>query len=271
MGIAKALRSKGFICCAHITTQTNYDKMLDTIDTPYDRHRNGVQADGVYSYTRHCFNEPYIVVPGDFPGVYMELVYDMQVLYKNMAKYAGTVVIIFPLSILQSGNHWYFNLCDRCGVIGYDTYFHDTIQQVPNVSDILAYYKKEYYNEIVFHQSVSLALADEVITSSGIQSIKLQSGQSRQSGKSRQSRPANYIFYSDCGYNGRAVPYYHQPSVCTTSDQFYIDFTRNHLPDEYKHLCDGVTTKCKMEEVLRCCKIGHMDLITYLHVNEQTE
>lgn len=274
------LRDKGFIYCAHITTRENYERMHgSTIDPPFERHMKRIVAHGVYSYMDQDFDTPYEVTVGDYPGVYMDLVYDMDAMFQKMRKFKmntpDTVIIVFPLELLDTTKHWHFNLCDRCGTIGYDTYFPDTIGDLPHIRDILAYYpENEYCNEIVFHKSVAMSYRSKVFTfdSEGVEeiidiSLEIVNGQ----GVSEDAKPANYIFYSDNFYNGTDTSYYNQPDVMTTSDDFYIGFIRRHLPEKYKHLCDSVTTKSEMEDALCNCLVmpecGSLpvDLITYVH------
>lgn len=334
--IVDVLRSKGYTCFAHVTTRKNYESMIRqpsdamSIDTPYERYMKRVQAHGAYSYMDQNFDKPYVVRAGDFPGVYMELMYtavtpvtpvtSVTPLYtplytpvtpdtpvtplyttksgteflcdihermtKKMAKYnmadPETVVLIFPLSILcekkHIGPHWHFNLCDRCGAIGYDTYFHDTIQDVPHIDDVLKYYSPDdYCNEIVFHKSVPLGFALQAFTfhegGSVCELPPLAAGAGMGVGHDEmmsETKP-NYIFYSDMYYSGADISYYMKPDVYTTTAEFYIEFTRSHLPAIYQHLCDNVATKSEMEDVMymfKCCSSssGNMtDLITYLH------
>ena len=284
------LRSKGYTCFAHVTTRKNYECMIRqpvdamSIDTPYGRHKKRVQAHGAYSYMDMNFDKPYVVRPGDFPGVYMELMYTPECdiherMTAKMAKYnmadPDTVVVIFPLALLcHMGPHWHFNLCDRCGAIGYDTYFHDTIQDVPHIDDVLKYYPPDdYCNEIVFHESVPLGFATGAFTFHAgggdggsvcdlgvveLPALTIRVGIG-------ETTP-NYIFYSDMYYSGVDISYYMRPDVYTTTAEFYIEFTRSHLPDIYKHVCDNVATKSEMEDALCKFKCGNRtDLITYLH------
>jgi hypothetical protein len=255
------VRSKGYTCLAHVTTSKNYEKLIKTpnsaIHTIYDRYMNRVAVRGVYSYCDINFNEPFRVCPGDFPGVYLSLVHDIDELYNN------DVVLIFPLEMLQQ-NNWHFNIVDRCGAIGYDTYFPETIAQSPHIDDIHDYYTKEAYigNEVIFHHSIPLQNSSHVIiggtmTANPMYNLKLNLKLTR-----------NCVFYSDKFYSGVDVNYYCQDGVTKTSDAFYIDLMRRELPEEFKHLCDGTKSKIDMEQAIMNC---HDDLFTYLHVQNQSQ
>jgi len=271
--IAAVLESKGFLCCAHLTSKDNYRRMLaahaeggSSIDAPYERYKKRVQAHGIYSYMNQNFDKPYEVGRGDYPGVYMDLGYDRARIFQKIAKYelnkADNILILFPLSLLDYTKHWHFNLCDRCGSIGYDTYFHDTIAEVPSVQEILDFYPAEdYCNEIVFHKSIPLGLATEIIgfDEAGAE-VKEDALSVASVTEEAHDEPVNYVFYSDYYYSGKNISYYKQPDVYDTTAEFYIAFIREHLPEAYKYLCDSVTSKFEMEDALDSC-----GLITTLH------
>lgn len=273
--IAALLEKKGFLCCAHLTSKDNYKRMLDAqggaaacIDAPYERYKKRVQAHGIYSYMNQNFDKPYEVSRGDYPGIYMDLGYDKESIFQKIAKYglnkASNILLLFPLSLLDYTKHWHFNLCDRCGSIGYDTYFPDTIAAVPSIQEILDFYPAaDYCNEIVFHKSIPLGLAMEVIgfdEAGQASALSVATAPVAASVDAAAGAPANYVFYSDCYYSGMNISYYKQPDVYETTAAFYIAFIRRHLPEEFKYICDTVTTKFEMEDAL-----DSHGLITYLH------
>lgn len=256
------MQSKGYTCLAHVTTHTNYATIQEhgAILSPHDRYNAHVNARGVYSYCDFDFSKPYTLGPGDLPGVYMSLVYDMNTLLVPKEDYMKDVlVLLFPLELLEQRN-WHFNLVDRCGTIGYDTYFPETIDQSPHVKDILEYYGEEYIgNEVIFHHSVPLQNASHILTTSdGV--MKKNPSHNLQLNMNLKRM---CVFYSDMYYTGRPIPYYKR-GVTTTSDEFYIDFIRRELPTEFKYLCDGagVHTKYQMEKALE-----DLDLFTQLNKN----
>ena len=199
----------------------------------YDRFQQKINTRGVFSYCDLDFEEPFRLFPGDFPGVYMSLVDDIEAFQKReLVK--GNVVIQFPLELLQQSN-WHYNLTDRCGAIGYDTYFPETFEQSPHSQDLVKYYG-ENLNEVIFHHSIPLCNASP-----------------------RMDLKRNCVFYSDRLYSGRTLSYYKVPEVTTTTD-----FIRNELPVGFKHLCDQAKTKEEMETIL-----SNPDVFTFLHVRNQ--
>lgn len=254
------MSSKGYTCLAHVTTTSNFEAMSGgSILTLYDRYRQRVNARGVYSYCDLEFDEPFQLFPGDFPGVYMSLVDNIDEFRQRCCKFKGTIILIFPLDLLQQSN-WHFNLVDRCGSIGYDTYFPETFDKSPHVKDIIEYYG-ENINEVVFHHSVPMSNASHILTTDGIMienaSYCLQLN---------LELKRNCVFYSDRQYSGKPIKYYGM-DVTTTSDEFYIDFIRQELPVGFKHLCDGAVTKEDLENAL-----SKPDVFTFLHTrNQETE
>jgi hypothetical protein len=239
------MASKGYTCLAHVTTHKNYEAITKngSILNLYDRFQQKINTRGVFSYCDLDFEEPFRLFPGDFPGVYMSLVDDIEAFQKReLVK--GNVVIQFPLELLQQSN-WHYNLTDRCGAIGYDTYFPETFEQSPHSQDLVKYYG-ENLNEVIFHHSIPLCNASQ-------RDLQL-----------RMDLKRNCVFYSDRLYSGRTMSYYKVPEVTTTTDNFYIDFIRNELPVGFKHLCDQAKTKEELETIL-----SNPDVFTFLHVRNQ--
>lgn len=266
-------RTKGYTCVAHVTTLKNYEAMskgAQAIYTVYDRYVNKVAVRGVYSYCDLNFNKPFRVCPGDFPGVYMHLVDDLDK-FTRSSLCDNTVILIFPLELLQQHN-WHFNINDRCGSIGYDTYFPETFEQSPHIDDIHKYYTEDKYigNELIFHHSVPLHNASHISVlregnvmtiANPIYNLRLDLHLTR-----------NCVFYSDDLYSGTDINYYCQDGVVTTSNTFYINLMYNELPEMFKHLCDDVTSKNEMENaIMNCRSPDGTDLFTYLYVRNQSQ
>lgn len=262
--IVDIVKSKGYTCIAHITTVKNYEniKLSGSIHNEYGRYLNKITARGVYSYIDLNFNKPFKIHPGDFPGVYTHLVHDK--INFNLSE--NTVMILFPLELLQQKN-WHFNINDRCGAIGYDTYFNETIENSPSINEIQNFYKNYIGNELVFHHSIPLYNAYGVYDKFNLKLNKLYNF------KANLELKRNCIFYSDVFYNGLSIDYYNQPNVITTSGDFFINLMRKELPEEYKYLCDNIketdtrTLKYKMEDIIKKHNINGVDLFTYLHIN----
>lgn len=116
----------------------------------YDRYRFRIQSEGAYSITRFDLNKPWYISPGQFPGLYMGLTGQLPELS------IGEIAIVFSKEILKQSN-WHFNLYDRNGTFGYDTYTYENFMDIPKFADVEAYYLKKigrYHNEVVFHGSV---------------------------------------------------------------------------------------------------------------------
>lgn len=255
------MQAKGYTFLAHVTNLKNYAGIQEhgAILSPCDRYSARVNARGVYSYCDFDFSKPYTVGPGDFPGVYMSLIHDLNTLLVPTEDYMKDVlVLLFPLELLEQQN-WHFNLVDRCGTIGYDTYFSETIDQSPHVKDILEYYGEDYIgNEVIFHHSVPLQNASHILTTcDGV--MKINPYHNLQLNMNLKHM---CVFYSDMYYTGLKIPYYKRDGVTTTSDEFYIEFIRRELPAEFKYLCDGVHTKDELEKAL-----ADLNLFTQLNKN----
>ena len=271
--ISNILHSKGYKYLAHITSFKNYNNLIkntNIIHNIYDRYKNKINSRGIFSYCDLDFDKPFTLNPGDFPGVYMSLVYDLDIYKEKIKKFddlKSNVILIFPLELLEQQN-WHFNINDRCGAIGYDTYFPENISSSPHIDDIISYYTKEKYidNEVIFHHSVHLCnashliISDNDIISNPVYNLQINMNLRR-----------NCIFYSDMYYSGADICYYKQPDVYTTSDEFYIDLMRRELPIEYKYLCTNVNIKNKdtMENAIMNFKVNGVDLFTYLYIQNQ--
>ena len=251
----RILNEKGYTCIAHHTTLKNLHKIMETgyIYTEYERHQMRIDNKGVYAYTEFNFDSDYKVVAGQYPGTYMHLVYDL----KELILGKNDVLIIFPLDILKQKN-WHLNLVDRNGTIGYDTYFHNTIYEIPHINTIKEFYQDNYIgNEIVFHNKINISNCIDIIGGDLKIDHKLN--------LDLISSPC-FLYYSDDHYGGIDIKYLNKEDTCI-SDEFYINFTRNILPTKYKFLCDTCSTKKELEENIKNTKINNIDLFTYFFTN----
>lgn len=268
--VADIMRAKKYTCLTHATSKKNLEQMQSShnmLHTAYDRYKQKVHARGIYSYCDLDFDKPFTLAPGDFPGIYMSVVTDIEDLttkrcFMNEDK---DILLVFPLELMNQHN-WHFNVMDRCGAIGYDTYFPSTVHNLPMLSYINAFYGEEannIYNELVFHHSLNLCNVIEYVSWSNGTMNRTMNPQFTLS--LRMNLYPLYIFYSDMYYSGRRVDYLDRKGVSTTTDSFYIEFIRDHLPNDYKHICDGCVLKDDMENKLLHTKVNGIDLMTYLY------
>ena len=205
----KIFNEKGYTSIAHHTTLENLHKIIEHryIYTEYERHQMRIDNKGVYAYTEFNFDNDYEVVAGQYPGTYMNLIYILKefILGKN------NVLIIFPLDLLQQKN-WHLNLVDRNGTIGYDTYFHNNIHEIPDINSIKEFYQDYYIgNEIVFHDKINISNCIDIIGCDLKIDHKLN--------LDLISLPC-YLYYSDDHYGGIDIKYLNKENICTT-DEFY--------------------------------------------------
>lgn len=266
------LRSKGYKYLVHVTYQTNIEKVLKTtktFNTLYERYLHRIDAGGIYALTDIDFDKKFELNPYEYPGLFIHLStkeLEEHVFYEDCkASY-----VVFPLELLLQKN-WHFKLIDKNGLIEYDTFFPENIDDIPSHHEVKDYYEKKmgYYlgNEVVFHDGLPLSNAITILNPpKGME--KEVKKECKGSIELDVTKRPNYIFYSDRRYNGVEVSYYHSEhqNKTTTEDSFYIEFIRRHLPEEYKSLCDGMTTKEELEKKIYETKVDDMDLFTYLHI-----
>lgn len=289
------LRSKGYKYLVHVTYQTNIEKVLKTtktFHTYYERYKYKIQAGGIYAETDIDFDKKFELNPYEYPGLFIHLStkelderlsgYSTDNHYHSAPIGAGNdehvfyedskaSYVVFPLELLLQKN-WHFKLIDKNGLIEYDTFFPENMDDIPYHHEVKDYYEKKmgYYigNEVVFHDGLSLSNAITILNPpKGLEEeVKKECKGSIELDLTK--RP-NYIFYSDRRYNGVKVTYFHpeHQNKTTTEDSFYIEFIRRHLPEEYKSLCDGITTKEELERKIYETKVDDMDLFTYLHIH----
>ncbi len=264
------LRLKGYTYLVHTSRKDNMDILFKTtqmINTPYERYLNKLNTEGVYSILHQEFDKPFLMQMCEFPGIFMHLVSftmdEMREMYKDYDKY---VQMVFPLELLLQKN-WHFKIQDKNGLIDYDTFFPDNMENIPSNQEVKDYFKsiEELHvgNEVVFHDGIHLSNCLAILNKDNIENpipfeLKLD-----------LERKPCYVYYSDRRYNGTKQTYFHleHRGECITTDDFYIQFIRKHLPDEYKYLCDDVSTKIELEEKISKTKINNMSLFIYLHIN----
>lgn len=266
------LRTKGYTYLVHTGRKDNLEKLFSTtltINTPYERYQNKINTDGVYSVSDFIYDEnsTFTMEKCNYPGIFFHLVTftieEMKVRYKE---YDNTIQMVFPLELLLQKN-WHFKIIDKNGIIDYDTYFPENMHEIPSYKEIKDYYESTmgYYlgNEVVFHDGISLSNCICILNKEQIDlpipfELKLD-----------LNKKPNYVYYSDRKYDGIKIKYFNKDyrDEFTTSDEFYINFIRKHLPERFKYLCDNVQTKKELELKIFEVKINDLDLFTYLHLS----
>lgn len=269
------LRSQGYTYLIHITTKSNiellykkYQSNLDQkIGTLYERYLEKVQADGVFASTDINFDERYRIHNAcEFPGLFFVLSnHSMEELKEKYEHHQHFVCLVFPLELMLQQN-WHMNLTDQNGLISYDTFFPDTLTSIPSHKELDEYYSSLRCgwpgNEVIFHDGIPLSNCLSII---GKETNEIMIH--HQLRLDLHKKP-NYVFYSDRRYDGTPIHYFHHEHrhENTTTDAFYIEFIRNHLPDSYKYLCDHVSKKVELELKIYSTKIDDYDLFTYLSI-----
>ncbi len=269
------LREKGYTYLGHVTRKDNFEALHKAylenpnqkIGTAYERYLEKVQVNGVYSYTildfEHSFSIPN---PCDYPALFFHLF--TQSFDELVEKYSTSVsvLLLFPLELLLQRN-WHFKICDKNGLIDYDTYFPHNMELIPTHEEISTYYKSigSYYagNEVVFHDGTYFSNIIKAIS----KDINVTINDSNHYILDTERLP-NYVFYSDRRYDGSTFTYFNieHRDKYVTSNEFYIEFIREHLPTQYKYLCENVSTKEELEKRIFETKVNHMDLFTYLYI-----
>lgn len=237
--ISTALRAKGYHYLTHVFLKKNLASLFASgqIYSEYDRYRHRLQVDGAYSTTCFRFDRPWTLDPGQYPGVYMGLYDTLPVLAEN------ELAFVFPLEVLDNQVNWHFNLFDRNGTMGYDTYTHETMTDVPPFDEVKAFYLGtvgRYFNEVVFHDTIDLQHATHLYD--GEKNAILQ-GISHPLSPSPQR--GAFVYYSDIYYSGMKVPYFSRPEEHCISPAFYREWCLRYVDEEYRELIPAEATSCR--------------------------
>lgn len=221
------LYEKGYRYLCHVFPKKNLEGILshNMLYNEHDRYNQQIQVDGAYSITTFNFNKPWVVWPGQYPGLYMSLTNELPILQKN--EYA----LLFPTELLYHQTGWHFNLFDRNGTFGYDTYTHENIDTVPDFHSVKTFYMEKvgrYYNEVVFHHSIDLRNCQFLYDGTDVHPI-LNYGIEHQ--LIANHTPGIFLYYSDLYYSGMEVPYYSYPEKATTSVEFYKEYCKKYISD----------------------------------------
>lgn len=255
------LRERGYNYLWHVLPIKNLDSILHTkmLYTEYDRHKNRIQAGGAYSISVLDFDKPWRVGPGQYPGIYLSLTADKPELS------SGEIALFFSLELLSQRN-WHFNLYDRNGTFGYDTYTLENIDRLPNFKEVSRFYNEtvgiKYHNEVVFHDSIPMSNCSAVYD--GVRVVPIEE-YGIQHKLSLVNSPGAFLYYSDIYYTGAEIPYLFSEK-CQTSDDFYKKYCAKYL-GLYAKIVEPWNTKTRIEDAISYQIVFGMDLFTYLFLN----
>jgi hypothetical protein len=259
------LDEKGYRYLYHILKKENIESVLShqMLYSEYDRYKHKIQVDGVYSITTFNFNKPWSVDPGQYPGLYMSLTDRLPDLGD------GEIALVFPTEILSRQKNWHFNLFDRNGTFGYDTYTHENIHLLPEFGDVKQFYMEKigrYHNEVVFHDSIDMKNCWFVYDGKELYSIADYSNSRITHELVVDGRPGAFLYYSDRWYTGMKVPYYSLPEEYTTSVDFYREYVKKCIKDtDLNNLnnLNNTTTKRDIEILIE----NKEDLFTRMYLD----
>lgn len=245
--ISTTLRAKGYRYLTHVFLKKNLASLLASgqIYSEYDRYRHRLQIDGAYSTTTFRFDRPWTVDPGQYPGVYMGLYDALPVLAES------EMAFVFPLEILDNQVNWHFNLFDRNGTMGYDTYTSETITDVPPFDEVKAFYLQtvgRYFNEIVFHDTIDLRNATHLYDGEEC-TLLVDHGVPHQ--LCPDPRRGAFVYYSDIYYSGMKVPYFSRPEEHRIRSAFYREWCLRHIRDSDRQLIPSEDTALSCRDLER--------------------
>ena len=240
---------KGYRYLYHILKKKNLESVLShgMLYNEHDRYNMKIQAEGVYSITTFDFSKPWVVWPGQYPGLYMNLTDELPKLEKD------EVLLLFPTELLRRQKNWHFNLFDRNGTIGYDTYTYENMDTLPYFYAVKTFYKEKvgrYYNELVFHHSVDIHNCQFVYDGKELHPI---SDFGIEYKLTPNEKPGLFLYYSDRWYTGMDVPYYNHRDEYKTSVEFYKEYCKKCISinkDSLFEKIDKETDKNGIEKVI---------------------
>ena len=258
--IIETLRFKGYKYIGHHTTLKNLDGILKTgkIMTAYERWKHHVVARGIYSYCDLNFKKPFRI-GGDVEGVYCHLVYDLnKIKLKN-----DEVLLLFPLDLMLQKN-WHFNLCDHNGYFYPDTYTPETVHLIPDIYDVLGFYKSYIGNEVVFHDGIPIHNCCKVYNGKDV----LDSKDYKINYNLKLDKKIGfYLHYADILYTGMEIEQYNK----VDPDKWYSEWFRKHLPEEYLYLFDGLESRKEITNRMADIKVDGKDLLTHLYLKSKPD
>jgi hypothetical protein len=270
----------------HQTNLNNLEKILesDYIYTSYERKKFNIKYEGLLSMTNNTNFEnkeiPIKHFKGEFPGVYMNYYTKDTIDKKN---FIPNILIVFGRELLEQ-NNYHINLYDHNGKIMENiTFPKQNIDKLPNIKDVLDFYDKNdvvsYFNEIVFHDKISIQLITKIWCNSKETYDKIKEFiTSNKKIKNKNElldlleihyklpkqnihipKPAlsyldmksipYYVFYFDNTYTGEKIPYYPYKTKYFSSLTFCKNIARiANVPDDVLKNIHDIPTLTKYME-----------------------
>lgn len=261
------LDEKGYRYLYHVLKKENLESVLShkMLYSEFDRYRLRIQVDGAYSTTVFNFDKPWVVCSGQFPGLYMSLSNELPKLEKD------EICLLFPTEILHLQKNWHFNLFDRNGTFGYDTYTHETMHLLPPFQEVKDFYIdriKRYSNEVVFHDSIDMRGCQFVYDGKDLYSLHSLASSFPSSLEYElvvNNRPGAFLYYSDKWYTGINVPYYSRPDETITSLDFYREYVKEYIKNKNIEIIEKINMATSKREIENL--IEKEDLFTFLFMN----
>jgi len=278
-----------FLYLGHQTTLNNLEKILesDYLYTSYERKKFNIKYEGLLSMANYTNFEnkeiPMKHFRGEFPGVYMNY-YTKDTIDKT--NYTPYILLVFGKELLQQHN-WHLNLYDHNDKIMENMTFTKTMienNKLPDMKDVLEFYDKNnvvgYFNEIVFHDKISMQLITKIWCNSKetydkikelinsnkkiknkkelldlleihykLQKHNIHIPKTALSHLDFESIPY-YVFYFDNTYKGIKIPYYPYKTKFYSSLTFCKNIARiaNVSEDVLKNIHDIPTLMKYMEK-----------------------
>ena len=224
-----------------------------------------------------------------FPGVYLSVLYNGQQM--KMEEDDG-IILVFSNDLMNKQKNWHYNLIDKNGTCGYDTYHYNSIKHAPHPEKVIIYCStipNEYRpgkfrewpgNEVVFHDGIDLNLLSTICVKTGVNQ-KLVKELIKKISKidskkvtlmkdfvndkalglnvdekylNKTSEPV-VITISDNNYSGIQFGFYNKQDVKAVDDQDFINWTLAALPDNFKNEVTSLKTKGELDEWLKTNKI----------------
>lgn len=253
---------QGYNYIVHHTSKINWKNIKKTewFYSEYDRYKLNIESSGLYSITSFNFKKPWKIQHGQFPGIYCSIINNLDDLKEQIEMSSNDILLFFRLEMLNQKN-WHFNLFDRNGTFGYDTFTYENAEDLPPYQDVKNFYMEKlnkYFNEIVFHDSISIKNVDFIYDGHNI--IKMNSS------LHLCDKIGGFLYYSDLYYTGLNVPFYSKPESIKTTDIFYREYCKKYL-GTYRGIIKDCSNKMVIENLILGEKVGGVDLFTYLFLN----
>lgn len=200
---------------------------------------------------------------GGFPGVYLSLLYDKQ---KLKLEEDDGIILVFPIELLLKQHNYHYNLIDKNGTCGYDTYHSHNIHEAPHPEKLEEFCSKQINkftkrqkkwpgNEVVFHDSIDIRLlscicvpndAHGISSRYNIININDFTNLTPIKCKTHQIKYLNttalpvLVTLSDIEYSGVEYGFYNKKRLIKVANKDFVDWTKAAIPK-------GIDAKTKQE------------------------